>query len=102
MADEGYYELQVLERGGWTVRTRYPSSADDPMVVMRARAEAEQATHDADIRGVELVYEFMDAKTNEVRREQVFSWGSARATAITTGASTVSSRRNILRTARAE
>ncbi len=100
--EDGYYELQVLDRTGWSLRNRYPTSADDPMVVMRARAEAEQVTHEPDVRGVELVLEYMDAKTSEVRREAVFTWGSARATPSGAPASTVASRRNILRTARAE
>lgn len=99
MADEGYYELQVLDQTGWSLRTRFPTSADDPLVVMRARAEAEQLTQEPAIRGVELVYEFLDAKTNEVRREAVYSWGSARAAVSAT--STPSSRRSIMRTARA-
>jgi hypothetical protein len=74
-------------------------SADDPLVVMRARAEAEQVTQEPNVRGVELVYEFLDSKTNEVRREPVYSWGSARAAVSAT--STPSSRRQIMRTARA-
>ncbi|HUA56585.1 MAG TPA: hypothetical protein VMB81_30665 [Candidatus Sulfotelmatobacter sp.] len=102
MAEDGYYELQVLDRAGWSLRNRFPTSADDPMVVMRARAEAEQAAQDPEVRGVELTYEFMDAKTNEVRREAVFSWGSARAAPAAGPASTASTRRQILRTARAE
>ena len=102
MAEDGYYELQVLDRAGWSLRSRFATSADDPMVVMRARAEAEQATQEPEVRGVELTYEFMDAKTNEVRREAVFSWGSARAAPAAGPASTASSRRQILRTARAE
>jgi hypothetical protein len=99
MADEGYYELQVLDQAGWSLRSRFPMSADDPLVVMRARAEAEQVTQEPNVRGVELVYEFLDAKTNEVRREPVYSWGSARAAVSAT--STPSSRRQIMRTARA-
>src|SRR5258706_10105473 len=102
MAEEGYYELQVLDHSGWALRSRFPTSADDPMVVMRARAEAEQAAQEPDIRGVELVYEFMDAKTQEVRREPVYASGNARATQNTIAASTSSSRSSILRTARAE
>ena len=102
MAEEGYYELQVLDHSGWALRSRFPTSSDDPMVVMRARAEAEQAAQEPDIRGVELVYEFMDTKTQEVRREPVYAWGNARATQSTIAASTSSSRRSILRTARAE
>jgi hypothetical protein len=104
MADveDGYYELQVLDRTGWSLRSRFPTSADDPMVVMRARAEAEQVTREPDVRGVELVHEFMDAKTNEIRREPVFTWGSVRANTATAPTSSAASRRSILRTARAE
>lgn len=101
MADEGYYELHVLDPSGWSLRSRFPMSGDDPLVVMRARAEAEEVTREATIRGVELVHEFLDSKSKEVRRETVYSWGSARAAASST-ASTVSSRRQILRTARSE
>ena len=100
MADEGYYELQVLDHAGWSLRSRFPMSADDPLVVMRARAEAEQVAQEPDVRGVELVHEFLDAKTNEIRREPVYSWGSARAAV--SAVSTASSRRQILRTARSE
>src|SRR5271170_3970717 len=99
MADEGYYELQVLDQAGWSLRSRFPMSADDPLVVMRARAEAEQVAQEPNVRGVELVHEFLDEKTNEVRREPVYSWGSARAAVSAT--STPSSRRQIMRTARA-
>jgi len=100
MADEGYYELQVLDHAGWSLRSRFPMSADDPLVVMRARAEAEQVAQEPDVRGVELVHEFLDAKTNEIRREPVYTWGSARAAV--SAVSTASSRRQILRTARSE
>ena len=100
MADEGYYELHVLDPSGWSLRGRFPMSADDPLVVMRARAEAEQVAQEPDVRGVELVHEFLDAKTNEIRREPVYSWGSARAAV--SAVSTASSRRQILRTARSE
>jgi hypothetical protein len=99
MADEGYYELHVLDQAGWGLRSRFPMSADDPLVVMRARAEAEQVAQEPAVRGVELVHEFLDAKTNEVRREQIYSSGSARAAV--SAASTPSSRSQILRTARA-
>jgi hypothetical protein len=99
VADEGYYELQVLDQAGWSLRSRFPMSADDPLVVMRARAEAEQVAQEPNVRGVELVHEFLDEKTNEVRREPVYSWGSARAAVSAT--STPSSRRQIMRTARA-
>jgi len=99
MADEGYYELQVLDQAGWSLRSRFPMSADDPLVVMRARAEAEEITQEPNVRGVELVHEFLDEKTNEVRREPIYSWGSARAAVSAT--STPSSRRQIMRTARA-
>jgi hypothetical protein len=100
MAEEGYYELQALDHAGWSLRNRFPSSADDPLVVMRARAEAEQLAQEPAVRGVELVHEYLDAKTNEVRREAVYSWGSARAT-MAAGSSTASSRSSIMRTARA-
>jgi hypothetical protein len=100
MADEGYYELQVLDHAGWSLRSRFPMSADDPLVVMRARAEAEQVAQEPNVRGVELVHEFLDAKTNEIRREPVYTWGSARAAV--SAVSTASSRRQILRTARSE
>jgi len=100
MADEGYYELQVLDHAGWSLRSRFPMSADDPLVVLRARAEAEQVAQEPDVRGVELVHEFLDAKTNEIRREPVYTWGSARAAV--SAVSTASSRRQILRTARSE
>jgi hypothetical protein len=99
MADEGYYELQILDQAGWSLRSRFPMSADDPLVVMRARAEAELVAQEPNVRGVELVHEFLDAKTNEVRREPIYSWGSARTAVSAT--STPSSRRQILRTARA-
>jgi len=90
----------VLDHAGWSLRSRFPMSADDPLVVMRARAEAEQVAQEPDVRGVELVHEFLDAKTNEIRREPVYSWGSARAAV--SAVSTASSRRQILRTARSE
>ncbi|MBV8166350.1 MAG: hypothetical protein JO021_06120, partial [Alphaproteobacteria bacterium] len=118
MADEGYYELQVLDHAGWSLRSRFPSSEEDPLVLMRARAEAEQVTQEPQIKGVELVHEFLDAQTNEIKREAVFTWGNQRVAPVSGGgataggggggrgggsgvASTPQSRRNILRAARA-
>src|SRR4051812_46766436 len=122
MADEGYYELQVLDHAGWSLRSRFPSSDEDPLVLMRARAEAEQVTQEPQIKGVELVPEFLDSQTNEIKREAVFSWGNQRVAPVSAGggaragggaggggggaggsgvASTPQSRRNILRAARA-
>src|SRR5260370_596978 len=110
MADEGYYELQVLDHGGWSLRSRFPSSADDPLGLMRARAEAEQVAQESHIKGVELVHEYLDAQTNEIRRESVFTWGSARVAPAAAGAggggggvagSSPQARRSILRAARA-
>jgi hypothetical protein len=112
MGDEGYYELQVLDHAGWSLRSRFPGSEDDPLVLMRARAEAEQVTQEPNIRGVELVHEFLDTQTNEIKREAVYTWGNQRVAPVSAGgggaggggggvASTPQSRRKILRAARA-
>src|SRR3954471_12833087 len=116
MADEGYYELQVLDHAGWSLRSRFPSSDEDPLVLMRARAEAEQVTQEPQIKGVELVHEFLDSQTNEIKRAAVFSWGNQRVAPVSAGggagggggggggsgvASPPQSRRTILRAARA-
>src|SRR4051812_42112081 len=116
MADEGYYELQVLDHAGWSLRSRFPGSDEDPLVLMRARAEAEQVTQEPQIKGVELVHEFLDQQTNEIKRAAVFTWGSQRVAPVSAGggagggggggggtgvASTPQSRRNNPRAARA-